>query len=208
MDFTILFLSWLDNSISISRSKRNGPFIDFRRSLMPSNVNRFPNCILNDITAQHLGLTSEQEKPRLQLLSQSLFFCFFVRYFYLCSYDSTSMSLCFPPSLFISLYLSLAPSLSLSLSLSVVYKCFLRKLLQLRRTDVTSFCVQLEKIDVGYCGELSVVRERGLTAVSAGVKKEKMMSSRCIIARAVSAKKHLYTTLSLSLSIYLCLACV
>ena len=32
--------------------------------------------------------------------------------------------------------------------------------------------MHFEKIDVGYCGKLSVVKERGLAALSAGKKKE------------------------------------
>ena len=35
---------------------------------------------------------------------------------------------------------------------------FFQKLHQQRRTDVTSFYIQFEKKDVGYCGKLSGVR--------------------------------------------------
>ena len=35
---------------------------------------------------------------------------------------------------------------------------------------MTSLRMQFEKVDVGYCRKLSVVRERGLTAANAGGK--------------------------------------
>ena len=41
---------------------------------------------------------------------------------------------------------------------AVVYNCFLRKLVQLRHTDVTSFSMQFEKEDVDNWGKLSRVR--------------------------------------------------
>ena len=34
---------------------------------------------------------------------------------------------------------------------------------------MTSFCVQFKKVNVGYCGKLSEVREREISGVSAGV---------------------------------------
>ena len=36
----------------------------------------------------------------------------------------------------------------------------------------TSFCMQYKKVNVGYCGKLSVVRERVLVAVSEGGKRK------------------------------------
>ena len=39
-----------------------------------------------------------------------------------------------------------------------------------RRTDVTSFVCTTKKVDVGYCGKISLVRERGLTVARAGEK--------------------------------------
>ena len=42
-------------------------------------------------------------------------------------------------------------------NVKVVYK-FFWKLVRQRHTNVTSFCMQFEKGDVGYCGRLSGVR--------------------------------------------------
>ena len=47
--------------------------------------------------------------------------------------------------------------IKLNATREVVYNCFLRKLVRLWCTDVTSFCMEFEKGDVGYCRRLSGV---------------------------------------------------
>ena len=55
--------------------------------------------------------------------------------------------------------LSRGKNLTSGVECQVVYNCFfLRKLVRQLFTDMTSFCMQFEKGNVGYCGRLSGVR--------------------------------------------------
>ena len=64
--------------------------------------------------------------------------------------------------------------LKLFVKKGVVYKCFLRKVVYLRLTDVRSFRIHYKNVDVGYCRELSLVREieSGLAGAREGRKRE------------------------------------
>ena len=94
----------------------------------------------------------------------------------------------------------------------VVYNGFLQKLVRQCRTDMTSFCMQFEKRDVGYCRRLFLLAEKegGKEKLLALIDWEKklfsneqkatfqfesstkigeMTSHRCVVTWPVSAKK-------------------
>ena len=86
---------------------------------------------------------------------------------------------------------------------SSIQLLFWRKLVQQQFTNVKSFSCSLKNEDVGYCGKLSEVRESIYLKYSSvhlvfpnRYTAYKMMSRQCVIAKQVSTKKQLYTTVN------------